>query len=190
MLSTVEATRAAAALEVQDIVRTETEVYVPFAEPLQLVTPPQHVTAVDTDLRTVHVDLSESLREFVDALEKRVTDLVVENREAWFPGKKAPDEGSIRSRFKSFFQQSGDYRLKLDPAAEAFTATGEPIEPFGVEAGARARLVLEVGRICFGKREFGVSIRVKQLRLARTPVCLIEDDSDTAAEGTDDFDFL
>jgi hypothetical protein len=193
--TTSEATRAAAVLEVDPIVRRDAEVFAPFDSPLVVVTPPQKLTALDADLHTCHVDLSDSLRDFVDTLEDRVTNLVVANFAAWFPtpasAKKAGSQAAdaIRERFKSFFSASGDYRFRLPADAQAFDEAGEETELAAIQPGARVRLVIEASRISFGKREYGVSIRVKQMRIARVPVCIIQDEDDAASDdgGFDDF---
>ena len=195
LLSPSEAAYLCPALDVSPLTRSGNEVYAALAEPLYVVTSPQKLTAVDLDLKTAHVDCSDSVRDFISALEKRVADVVVANKSAWFPaasGKKTePEDAAIRARFKSFFLPSGDYRFKLSLDAEAFGDSGAPIDIAEVEAGARVRLVLEVTRVSFGKREYGVSIRIKQLRVARQPVCLIVDDDTPSHENPDyDSDFL
>ena len=195
VMSTIEATRAAATMEVEAVSRRGAEVFAAFETPLVVVTPPQKLAALDTDLHTCHVDLSDSLRDLVDTLEDRVTNLVVANFAAWFPtpasakktGSQAAD--AIRERFKSFFAASGDYRFRLPADAQAFDEAGEEMDIATLQPGARVRLVLEASRISFGKREYGVSIRVRQIRVARVPVCIIADEDDAATDdhGFDDF---
>lgn len=193
LLQPADAIAACATLEVQPLTRSDAEVFAAFQEPLRVVTPPQHITAVDHELKTAHVDASPSVRDFIWALEQRVTDLVVAKWDEWFPlppsAKKAEQDGDvIRSRFKSFFLSNGDYRFKLPGDAEAFDEAGEPVDIASVQAGTRARVVLEVGRISFGKREYGIAVRIKQIRVARQPVCLIVDEDQQGAEAEQGYD--
>ena len=197
------------------IVRTGVQVYAPLETPILVVTPPLLVKGSSTEDRFVVIDpaSSEPVRSLLQAIETEVEDLVVRNKNVWFPaptstsaaaaaaGKKPPEisDDAIRSQFKSFFDapQGPGYRFKLPADAQAFDEDGEPIEDLGdlVLVGKYVRIIFEFTRISFGKTEYGVSLAVKQLRLSGPPpppaqkaICLIDDDDNDGNFGGGDDD--
>jgi hypothetical protein len=136
------------------------------SSPVTLMTPLNQ-----TDLGGwAYIAPEEGFAKWLASVEGAVADLAVDR--AWFKG---PDE-AVRSALKTFFKVNGTFKVRVPDDLACFDAAGAVIDVSDVPAGATARVVLELPRVTFGRREYGAAWRIKQVRLYEAPVCLIRDD--------------
>lgn len=154
-----------------------------LSPPLQVSTPPIRLgTGVSaTDLPFVYVNPEGAFKQFLQDVEARVLDACIENKDAWFD--KGVEEDYLRQNFKSFFSDAG-FKVRVTDDVAVFDPRRTLVAPEEAEAGCLVRCVLELARICFGKREFGAMWRLVQVQLLDEPRCLIEDDR--SEDGGDD----
>ena len=162
--------------------------------PLLVQTPPVELASAlapapgdddDAPLEPLALRPSGQLLRFLRRAEEAVVDASLRHKNEWFKKKDIPDE-ALRGMFKSFFGEDG---RTLRVGAPAAAAAGEddacfvfaedgvtPLATAGERAGVRrARVLLELDRVVFGRSKFGAQWRAVQLRAAPDPRCLIDD---------------
>ena len=147
--------------------------------PLQVLTPPvELVTAIEQPF--AYVRPAGDFAAFLRRVEEVVLEESIRRKAEWF--RKDIDDDALRHNFKSFFREGGDFKVKVAEDVCAFSLRKEPLGPEDVRVGQTVRCVLELGRVCFGRQEFGAMWRLVQAREVEVPPCLIADDDEGAQE--------
>lgn len=151
---------------------------VPLAPPLVVQTTPVQLASGldDPSVPFVFVPAEGALGAFFRDAEAAVLDACVANKDTWFAKKF--DDDTVRRGFKSFFSENG-FKLKVPADVACFDAARRPIGREDLPAGSTVRLVLELGRVSFGRHEFGATWKVMQALQVPTE-CLFTEEPDPA----------
>lgn len=173
------------ALEFEPVAKHNRLYVAALAPTLRVQTPPvQLATALGDDEPFALLRPTGPFAQFLRDAEARVLATCVQRKGEWFPHEVDDDE--LRHNFKSFFvgDDGGSFKVKVLPGELAvFDAAGAPAGPEEAGAGCHVRCVLELARVCFGRREFGAMWRLAQARVVDVPPCLIDEGAEEEAEG-------
>lgn len=162
-----------------------------LATPLLVQTPPLTLESpLDDDdgtpLPHAHVTLPRAFQQFAQATEQLVMEACLANKDTWF--RRPRQDQSLRASFKQFFKPSsgGVLKIKVPRDCLVFDAQGQVLDREELVPGCTFRAILELGRVCFGRTEFGAMWTLVQAQTAPPapppPRCLIDPgvDADTA----------
>ena len=172
--------------------RDGTRYSVPFLTPLFVRTPALEVaTPLEVNGETqphAMLHVPDDLARFFSSVEKAVLDACIERKQEWFGGRRMEDDELIAG-FRSFVQPPAGIKVKVDLDVAVFDKEKTATDAADVEPGTRARAVLHLDKITFGRTEFGVLWRLVQLRKEPSvPACLINDSDDDDDDATGDID--
>ena len=174
--------------------RDGTRYSVPFDAPLFVKTPALELVtplAVNGDAQPhAMLQVPDDLARFFGDVEKAVLSACFEHKQDWFGGRLDDDE--LLTGFRSFIQPSACIKIRVDEDVAVFDQAKLAVPITDVGPRTRARAVLRLDRITFGRTEFGVLWNLVQLRKEGVPPCLIDDDSedDGDDEIIDDGEFM
>jgi hypothetical protein len=138
----------------------------------------------------VGVAVPVSFGAWLKRVEDRILEQCIQNRAEWFKGSRAKDDGAtLTADFKSFFEDTGAFKLKIPADTKWYDASGTPIGPEEIDPGCHLRCTWVLRRICFGARQFGAIWALEQARVAEIPVCVLPattDDSDNGSDADED----
>jgi hypothetical protein len=153
---------------------------VPFQAPLFVKTPPLQVTTpltIDGDrLSHAILQVPADLASFFVDVEKALLDACIEHKQEWFRG--ALDDGEVVAGFRSFIPSPDSLKVRIDEDVSVFDQAKAPVPVEDVGAGTRARAVLRLEKITFGRTEFGALWTLAQLRKEGVPACLLDSDDE------------
>ena len=168
---------------------------VTFDAPLLIKTPPLDVatplTAEGDLMPYVKLEAPDDLARFFKDVEKAVMKACLEHRQDWFHGRL--DDEELLAGFRSFLQPPAGIKVAVDQGVAVFDQAKVPVPVESVGPGTRARAVLSLDKITFGRTEFGALWTLVQLRKEGVPVCLIDDDDDIESDDdeiTEDGEFM
>ena len=151
-------------------VSREGRVYVAPVEPCVRVQTPTVTLATGVDGAFAGLAVAGAFADFVSRAEQALLDACLAAKASWL--RRDVSDESLRDNFRSFVSD-GVLRVKVDAGVAAFDADGQAIGADEIPAGARARAVLELARVCFGRAEFGGIWRLTQVQLVRAPELLL-----------------
>ena len=142
----------------------------------------------------VHLKLDKKGTHVLKSIEDAIIGAAIENKLNWF--KKDLEDGFIRTNLKSYFKTNEVLTCRLNPEHTLFfDEERNIIAPDSFKAGSTVVAVLELPYVSFGKTEFGVLVKVKQMQLVteKKKECLIDDtliDEDETDYGNDGSYFI
>ena len=142
----------------------------------------------------VHLKLDKKGTHVLKSIEDAIIGAAIENKLNWF--KKDLEDGFIRTNLKSYFKTNEVLTARLNPEHTLFfDEERNIIAPDSFKAGSTVVAVLELPYVSFGKTEFGILVKVKQMQLVaeKKKECLIDDtliDEDETDYGNDGSYFI
>ena len=142
----------------------------------------------------VHLKLDKKGTHVLKSIEDAIISAAIENKLNWF--KKDLEDGFIRTNLKSYFKANEVLTARLNPEHTLFfDEERNIIDPSSFKAGSTVVAVLELPYVSFGKTEFGILVKVKQMQLVaeKKKECLIDDtliDEDETDYGNDGSYFI
>lgn len=151
-----------------DALHKDGNIYVASLEtPLVIATPPLLLDtpmAVDEEPAAfVKLKLPAHALDFFASVEGAVLEAALAHKATWFREDLGDD--ALRASFKSFLNADAKL-LKVRVASDAVAFDAQRASTvLPAERGVRARAVLELSRIIFGKSEFAAVWKLKQIKL-------------------------
>lgn len=143
-----------------------------LAQPLLIQTPPVIVTSPLTETHAHLRVESPDLIDFLRAAEHAVLQAAMASKDSWFGGR-VTDDDALRASFREFCKPEGAVQVRVDPGAAVFDHQGallaEPADWPGAAGRAKARCILELRGVRFGRTEFGAAWTIVQAQALPPP---------------------
>lgn len=135
----------------------------------------------------VYITPDAALEKWVLAFDDYILDQADKNKEKWF--RKSTSASDIQQTYKSYLRDK-TFRLRLTDDVEIFDSSRNLVNPADLKAGTKVKLIMDLGRVSFGRNEWGCVWRASQVMVQNTRGCLFTEDTDDDDVETDVEDFL
>ena len=140
----------------------------------------------DEVLPYLYITPDPALQQWLTAFDEYIVSQAHEHRETWF--RKHTTDSDIQQTFKPYLRD-GVFRLRMTEDVEIFDTSRTLVNPADLKAGTKVKVIMELGRISFGRTEWGCVWRASQIMVQNTRGCLFSEDVNEDQDDVDD-DFL
>lgn len=167
----------------------ETRLYaVQLSDPLVVQTP---AVVLASDLTgepesVAFLKVPSQVANFVKTVDSWILDQAIAHKADWFKNAEVSDD-TLRGSFKCFLKEEGTggiLKVRIGDNLTCFGSDKSVVDATDIHVGTQIRCVLTLGKVSFGRHEFGAIFRVSQIRVL--PDCLI-DDAESVMETDEDF---
>lgn len=135
----------------------------------------------------MYITPDATLDTWLQQFEAYILDQAVQHKDAWF--RKNTSDSDVQQTYKSYFRDN-TFRLRMTDDVEIFDTTRTILNPGDLQPGTKVKLIMDLGRVSFGRTEWGCVWRVSQIMVQNTRGCLFTDEGDEGATSEVDDDFL